>query len=83
MKNLKILTSKGIEVELNDIDMMIINNYYEVQCTADFIRENYDLWDEEKVQWIANETRKVMDSYGIDEGEAIEVAINRYEERYE
>lgn len=82
MENLKIKTSIGIEVELNDIDMMHICKYYEVQCTADYLRDNYD-WDEDKIQTIAEEVRELMADYGYCEEEAIDEAIESYEENEE
>lgn len=81
MKNYKILIN-GMTLELNEMDMMKIHQYYEVQCTADFLRENHS-WNEEKIQWIANETREIMADYNIVEEEAIDIAITRYEEKYE
>lgn len=79
MKNLKFKTRAGIEVELDDVDMSRVHNYYEAQCTADYLRENHEDWDENKVQAIAGETRRQMDKYGYDEDFAIDEAIEWYE----
>ena len=80
MENLKFKTRKGVEIELDAFDMSIIHQHYEEQCTADYLRENYEDWSEEKVQDIAIETRRQMDKYGYDEEEAIDIAIEEYEE---
>ena len=80
MKNLKFKTSNGIEVELDSTDMCRVHKYYEVQCTAEYLEENHPDWSEEKVQEIANETRNQMNKYGYTEEEAIEEAIDLYEE---
>lgn len=79
MKNLKIVTHKYVEVELNENDMSIIHHHYEEQCTADYLRDNHEDWSEEKVQAIAKETRRQMDNYGYSEEEAIHCAMLSYE----
>lgn len=38
----------GREVELNDIDMQRIHEYFQKQSTADYIRENYPVLTEKK-----------------------------------
>lgn len=80
MKNLKFKTRVGVEVELDVIDMSYIYQYYEEQCTADYLRENHEDWSEDKVQSIAYETRRQMNKYDYTEEEAIEIAIYEYEE---
>lgn len=80
MKNLKLKTNLGVEVELDVMDMVKIHKYYEVQCTAEYLEENYPDWSEEKIQKIAHETRNQMDKYDYTEEEAIEEAIELYEE---
>ncbi len=80
MKNLKFVTSKGIEIELSESDMAYIAQHYEAQCTADYLRSEHEDWPEEKVQAIARETRQQMNKYGYDEDDAIEEAISEYEE---
>jgi len=79
MENLKFKTRAGVEVELDSIDMSRVYEYYEVQCTADYLRDNHRDWDEDKVQSIATETRRQMFKYDYTEDEAIEIAIDEYE----
>lgn len=83
MNNLKFKTRAGVEVELTEDDMLSIHQHFEVQCTAYYLRENHEYWSEEKVQNIASETRRQMDSYGYDEDEAIEEVIKDYEKMRE
>lgn len=70
MKNYKI---KGIELDV--YDMIQIKNYYEEQCTMEFLLENYDL-TEEKAKKLAYEVRCKMDKYGISEDDAIQELID-------
>ena len=79
MENFKFKTRKGIEVELDCIDMHNVHEYYEAQCTADYLRENHEDWDENKVQAIAWETRQQMFKYDYTEEEAIDIATDWYE----
>ena len=79
MENLKFKTRAGVEVELDDIDMSRVHEYYEAQCTADYLRENHEDWDEDKVQAIAWETRQQMFKYDYTEEEAIDIATEWYE----
>ena len=83
MENLKFKTRAGVEVELDAIDMHYVHEYYEVQCTAEYLRENHEDWDEDKVQSIAYEARNQMFKYDYTEEEAIDEAIDWYEEEYE
>ena len=83
MKNYKFTTREGVEVELNDTDMYRIHKHYEIQCTADYLRENHENWSEEKIQSIAIETRRQMFEYDYAEDEAIEIATKRYVDKYE
>ena len=80
MKNLKFKTNAGIEVELDVMDLVKIHKYYEVQCTAEYLEENHPDWSEEKVQKIAYETRNQMNEYDYTEEEAIEKALELFEE---
>lgn len=82
MENLKFKTRAGVEVELDSVDMHRVHEYYEAQCTADYLRDTYD-WSEDKVQSIAYETRRLMFKYDYTEDEAIETATDWYEEEYE
>jgi hypothetical protein len=61
----------GSEAELNDIDMQRIHEYFQQQCTADYIRENFSGLTEEEVQTYALEVRMRMDKYGCGEEEAV------------
>ena len=79
MENLKFKTRAGVEVELDDIDMSRVHEYYQAQCTADYLRENHEDWDENKVQAIAWETRQQMFKYDYTEEEAIDLATDWYE----
>lgn len=83
MENLKFKTRAGVEVVLDDIDMHEIHRHYQIQCTADYIRENHEDWSEDKVQAIAYEVRNHMFEYDYTEDEAIDIAIDWYEEEYE
>ena len=65
----------GSKVILNETDMMNICSYYEIQHTADYLRDNHEDWSEEKVQEVATETRRQMDKYGFEEDYAIKEAI--------
>ena len=83
MENLKFKTRAGIEIELDSMDMHRVHEYYEVQCTADYIRDNHEDWSEDKIQSIAYETRRQMFKYDYTEEEAIDIATDWYEEEYE
>lgn len=78
MENLKFKTRAGVEVELDSIDMLSIHEYYEAQCTADYLRDNHSDWDENKIQSIAYETCRQMLKYDFTEEEAIDIAIDWY-----
>ena len=67
----------GSEVELNDIDMQRIHEYFQQQSTADYIRENYPILTEKKVQAYAAEVRVRMDKYGCGEDEAVEYIVEK------
>lgn len=75
MKNKHFATMKQGIIELDETEMHIIHKYYEIQCTADYIRENHTELSEEDVQKIATEARRQMDKYGFDEEEAIKEAM--------
>lgn len=61
----------GSEVELDDIDMQQIHDYFQQQSTADYVRENYPNLTEKEVQTYAAEVRVRMDKYGCGEEEAV------------
>ena len=75
MKNKHFATMKNGIIELDEMEMHIIHKYYEIQCTADYIKENHEELSEEEIQKIATETRRQMDKYGFDEEEAIREAM--------
>ena len=79
MENLKFKARVGVEVELDSIDMHRVYEYYEVQCIADYLRNTYKDWSEDKVQSIAYETRQQMFKYDYTEDEAIDIATEWYE----
>lgn len=74
-------TSNGVEIELNENDMHAVHQHYIEQCTADYLRENHADWPEEKVQEIAIEARRQMMKYDFTEEEAIDEALDAYEEQ--
>ena len=78
MQDLKFTTSRGQDIILADEDMLQITKIYEVQLTADFIRDNYENWSEEKIQWVAQRARQIMDKYGEFEEDAIFLAKEEY-----
>jgi hypothetical protein len=59
MKNY-VLKKDGKEIELNEDDMLKIHQYYEMQNTADYVRDNYEKLNEEQIQRIAAWTRELM-----------------------
>ena len=71
MKNKYFATMKNGIIELDEIEMQAIHQHYEIQCTADYIRENNEELSEEVIQKMAREVRRQMDKYGYDEDEAI------------
>lgn len=82
MKNLKLKLKTGQDIELDVCEMSHIKMYYNIQNTADFLRDNYVDWNEDKIQIIAASTRRFMDKYDLSEEEAIDSAIDEYEKRY-
>ena len=67
-------------IDLDESEMSIIHQHYIEQCTADYIRNRYPEWSEEKVQAIAIEARRQMYKYDYEEEEAIDIAIGNYDE---
>lgn len=80
MEKLKFKTSSGIEIELNENDMHVIHQHYIEQITADYLRDNHADWPEEKIQEIAIEARRQMMKHDFTEEEAIDEALETYEE---
>lgn len=75
MNKLIYTTAAGDKVELTEGDMFRIHQHYQVQCTADYLRENHADWDELKVQMVAKEARNLMITCDYTEDEAIEAAL--------
>lgn len=78
MESFSIKTSNGIVVELSENDMYEIHKHYIEQSTADYLRDNYTDWTEEKVQAIAIEARRQMYKYDLKEEEAITEALEAF-----
>ena len=79
MRNKNFATMKNGIIELDEMEMQTIHDYYEIQCTADYIRENYGELSEEEIQKIATEVRRQMYKYGFDENEAIREVMREME----
>lgn len=79
MRNKNFATMKNGIIELDEMEMHTIHKYYEIQCTADYIRENHEELSEEVIQKMATEVRRQMDKYGYDENEAIMEVISEME----
>lgn len=77
MKDYCYINEYGHEIPLSENTMMAIKNYYEVQSTADYLRENHEEWSEEEIQKIAYETRELMHDYDYTEEEAIKEAVKK------
>ena len=80
MKNYNFKTSNGDMVELTEDDMRALHQYYEEQLTADYFRDNFPDWTEEKIQKVASDTRFRMYKYGDSEADAMEIEAARYDE---
>ncbi len=76
MNNYKLEINNMI-IELDATMMSKIHTYYEHQCTADYLRETYPKWSEQKIQQVAFEARELINDYGISEDEAIEEVLSR------
>ena len=59
---------KGIT--LDESELCEIHSYYEIDCTAEYLLDNYDM-DEENAIETATEVRRLMNKYGYDEEDAI------------
>ena len=79
MRNKNFMTMKNGIIELDEMEMQTIHDYYKIQCTADYIRENHEELSEEEIQKIATETRRQMNKYGFDENEAIREVMTEME----
>lgn len=62
--------------EITVSEMMCIVEHYEIQCTMEYLRENYEI-PEEKLKLIASEVRRYMNKYGYTEIEATEKILNK------
>lgn len=63
--------------EITTEEMAQIHDYYEVQCTKEFILDNYDL-DEDKAEEMAKQVREKMNDYYLSESEAIEEVLDEF-----
>lgn len=79
MENLKIVKG-GSTIELTVEDMTRIKEYYDIQNTADYLRENHEDMREEQIQRLAVEIREEMDKCDCTESEAITAVLSRLEE---
>lgn len=75
MENHIFRLQNGSKAEMSVIDMQNVHKYYECQCTADYIRENFPDLSEDKIQEYASEVRTSMDKYDYSEDEAIDAIM--------
>lgn len=73
-------TIKGIT--LDESDLVAVNSYYEVACTAEYMMENYGIEDEAQAMKLAHEVRQRMDKYGYEETDAIRVVLSEKKIKY-
>lgn len=66
---------KGITLNVNDL--VVINQYYEAACTAEYIMENYNITDENEAMQLGYDVHNLIGKYGYDEEEAIYEVIKR------
>lgn len=65
---------KGVELTMND--MRVISEFYEAQCTAEYILYNYDV-DEDTALELGHAVRQEMADYGCSEDDAIYEVLKR------
>lgn len=78
MKN-EVFRIGGKEIELTPAEMCTISEFYEVQCTADYLRNTQldtKKYSEDDIQEIAGDVRRHMDKYGYDESAAIDEVLS-------
>lgn len=78
MKEHTFKLENGQEVILSENDMQKVHQYFEVQSTADYLRENHN-WPEDTIQKVALVTRTIMneaDDGAYTENEAIAEALD-------
>ena len=68
---------KGIT--LNERDMYDITEYYEAACTAEYLMNNYNVTEEEAMEF-GYEIRRLMDKYGYTEEDAIYEVMKGWED---
>lgn len=70
-------------VSLSMEEMQVISKTYEVECTKEYLYENYPDWSDEKVSWVAFEAREIMqDADSSEEVEAVAEAVEKYTKEY-
>lgn len=75
---MEFVLQSGQVVSLTMEDMMRISRVYQVQCTAEYIWENFEQFDQSLAEKIAVEARRLMDKLEhMDENTAISVAIKK------
>ena len=73
MKNY--VLKNGLEIDV--YEMMKIKQFYEVQCTKEYIEDNFDMSDEQ-AEKLAYEVREKMDDEDITESEALGIILDTY-----
>lgn len=72
---------KGITLDVSDL--VLINEYYEAACTAEYLMDNYDIATEDEAMELGYDVRRLMNKYGYDEQEAIDEVLYEEEEEDE
>lgn len=76
-------TKSGKVVNLTMSDMQVISDVYGVELTKEYLYENHPDWSDDKVQWIAGEARRIMNSNLAEEENIAEnKAVYEAEEAY-
>lgn len=66
-------------ISLSMEEMQVISKTYEVECTKEYLYENYPDWSDEKVDWVARDAREVMwNADSSEEMEAVCEAVENY-----
>ena len=63
--------------EINREEMSLIHEYYEIECTTEYILENYDI-NEETARDLAREAVEKMNDYHLSEEEAVDEIMDDY-----
>ena len=64
-------------LEINVYEMMQIKQFYELECTKEWIQDNFDISDEQ-TEKLAYEVHEKMNDEDITESEALEIIVNTY-----